>query len=248
MSESTNRSTLLVFTRGAECETRRRRLLPARLAALEVALHHRCLDSALAAGREAGCSIAVSSPVPLSAKTGVHHVPQEGVGIGHRLRTALARTRREAEGPVIVVGTDVPGLGCGHLRDAIARLEEDPQSVVLGPSPDGGFYLLATRQPLDEVLSGVSWHRPETLESLLGALARAGIRVSLLEPLLDLDRPQDLAYWASRTATSGLWHKIVALLRRALAALGRPAIPAVLGRPRTPEAVLPSGRAPPLAV
>ena len=246
MRDFHQRPTLLIFTRGVERETRRRRLLPTRLAPLERILHRRCLASALAAGQEAGCEITISSPAPVADALGCRRLPQEGDSFGCRLRAAMATTYRQAAGPVVVVGTDVPSLGSHHLRAALSKLEMSPSSVVIGPSQDGGFYLLASNRSLDELLAGVSWNRRETLRSLLSALAGAGIEVSLLEPLVDLDRPQDLTFWVNHGSRAEIWRALVGLLRWALAVLARPTIPLALGRPRGLLATSPTGRAPPL--
>lgn len=250
MRNVNSRPTLLVFTRGAERETRRRRLLPARWAPVELAFHHRCLEATLAAGREAGCALAVSQPVhraPVTDRRDVRRLPQSGRAFGERLRAAVRHAGDESAGPLLVVGTDTPGLAAGHLRAAIERLEREPSSVVLGPAPDGGIYLLATCRPLDEVLAGVAWRRRDTADSLRAALAEAGIRVTLLEPLADLDRPQDLARWVSLVwrDLAGGWSALIARVREALAALSRLAAPAALGRPRDLATALPGGRAPP---
>ena len=250
MANRTERPTLLIFTRGADSETRRRRLLPQRLAAVERAVHQRCVDATVAAGRAAGCAIAVSSPAGSAAggaASGCHRLPQRGRGFGARLRAAMRQVHALSSGPVVVVGTDTPGLAATHLRAAIDRLEREPDSVVVGPAPDGGIYLLASRRPLDEILADVPWRRRETIDQLLAALAAAGLEVTLLEPLADLDRPQDLARWASRSADEG-WDALIDLVRRALAALARLAVPAELGRPRGLATVLPAGRAPPLSL
>lgn len=249
MATAEKRPTLLVFTRGAERETRRRRLLPARLAPIELALHRRCVDAILSAGRDAGCAIAVSSPLPWNPPaTGqtddIHRLPQRGGGFGARLRGAMRRAHALTTGPVLVVGTDTPGLEADHLRRAIERLEDDPDSVVVGPAPDGGIYLLASRRPLDEVLLAVPWRRRETTDALLAALAAAGLQVDLLEPLADLDRPQDLARWLSRSV-GACWRPLVARVRAALEELCRLAVPRVLGRPHRCATALPAGRAPP---
>lgn len=255
MPRAKERPTLLVFTRGAERETRRRRLLPPRLASLELALHHRCLEATLTAGRTAGCALAMSSPCR-STHEDVIRLPQRHGTFGDRLRAAMRQAHALGTGPVLVVGTDTPRLEARHLRTAIDRLEAEPDSVVVGPAPDGGIYLLASHRPLDGILAGVPWRRRDTIDSLLAALAAAGLRVCLLEPLADLDRPQDLARWASGRAVgiAGIdsitgfareWLPIVELVRRALLALRRLAVPAVIGRTQGCVVALPTGRAPP---
>src|SRR4051812_23555034 len=143
---STSSPTLLVFTLGAARESERRALVPAPLRELEVGMRTACLDSVLDAGRACGCRLEVSSPGEIQGlPADARRVPQGGTGFGPRLEAAMRAAFAGfpgGAGPLVVVGTDVPGLAAAHLARALSLLEEDADRVVLGPSPDGGFYLL----------------------------------------------------------------------------------------------------------
>ncbi len=237
---------LLVFTLSPAGECARRRLLPARLASLERSLHRRNLDAALEAGRANSCRLEVSSPAPLEASSDVRRVGQRGRSFGDRFRAAVRDAHGRAAGPLLVVGSDVPGLTRGHVAQALARLGDDRDRVVVGPSPDGGFYLLATHRSLDAELARVRWCASNTLRTLLAALRAAGLEVSLLEPLRDLDRTRDLIRWlAVDSAGSPLWRGWAALVRRLLAGLARPPAPRTVGCAVAVWAFAFAGRAPP---
>jgi glycosyltransferase A (GT-A) superfamily protein (DUF2064 family) len=240
---------LLVFTLGPHRERRRRRLLPLRCAGQELDLHRACLDAALAAGREAGCRLRVAAPRRLPLAADVATVAQSEGSFGRRLASAVRAVADEVEAgvPLVVVGSDVPGLGAAHLRQALARLAEDRRRVVLGPSPDGGIYLLASRAPLADLLAEVSWCRHDTAERLRSALEAAGFEVELLEPQADLDAPADLEHWlaARRPAPPPAWQALLLALSRLLAQLRRPLLPPVLGRPLPAAQPVRRGRAPP---
>ena len=240
-------ASLLVFTLGAAQERERRRLLPARLGSFELAIHQRGLEAALEAGRECGCQIAISSPRPLALKAVVDHIPQRGRSFGERFRGSLRELqRRQPEAAFVVVGTDIPGLTPEHVRQALSALADDPAGVVIGPSPDGGFYLLAARRPLDRVLARVRWRRRDTMKTLLAALREAGRPVRLLPSLADLDRASDLQRWLrSKAELPDLWERLLATLRSLLAALRRPLIPLALGQAGPVLAALGTSRAPP---
>jgi len=246
MREPSN-PTLLVFTLGATRERARRALVPGRLQELEIGLRESCLDATLAAGRERGCRLEVSSPAPISLPADATNVPQPGSGFGDRLEWAMLDAFGRGAAPLIVVGTDAPGLASRHLERALALLDEDANRVVLGPSPDGGFYLLAARRPIDGLASSVRWCGRETLRDLLTVLRAQGRSVELLEPLADLDRPADLERWLARGAgeDEGRWRGLIRLLRAAFADLNRPLPTCHPELPGAPLARL-AGRSPPV--
>jgi 2-phospho-L-lactate guanylyltransferase (CobY/MobA/RfbA family) len=237
------RATLLVFTLDAAAERARRRLLPDRLGSWELALYRDCLDTALEAGRANGCDLRVCAPRRLPLSADVAQFGQRGRGFGNRLRHAVARQPPSSERPLVVVGSDAPGLEPRHVAAAIDRLGRRPDRLVIGPSPDGGFYLLAAARPVDELLAEVTWRRSDTLASLLAAAWKRGIEVTLLAPLADLDRAADLdGLLRRRRAPSLPWLRhLAALLRR----LRRPLLPPTLGRPLPSRAAIDPARGPP---
>ncbi len=213
------RPALLVFTLGPEGERRLRSLLPARDSDLEHALHAKCLTSALAAGRAAGCRLLVSSPVPLSLPTDAEPLRQSGRGFGARLRHAIALARARVRGPILVVPGDVPDLRVAHLETALAALRDDPRKVVLGPDRDGGIYLLGSSGPVDDVITGIPWRGQRTRRALRRACEANGRVVVQLGALGDLDRQSDLTAWLARArrepiAEAGWMDLVFRLLHR----------------------------------
>lgn len=246
MIASDPRPTLLVFTLGPCAENLRKRLLPKGLSAAEYQLHRAGLDRAISAGQAAGCEVVVAAPAGTDLPAGVRRLSQKGNGLGARLRYALRALQQEQPGvPVVLVGTDVPGLASEHIRAALKRLHTAPDEVVLGPCPDGGFYLLATRKPIDPLLARVRWCRRDTLTSLLTALRSSGHRAYLLTPLRDLDRPADVDAWLA-LESSGAGHDLARWLHKLLTDLATLAVALCLGQPRPAHVEILAARGPPL--
>lgn len=224
-------------------EARRRRLLPGVLGSSERSLYEACLSAALAAGRAAGCRLVVSSPGALALPADVIRLEQRGRSFGERLGAALEAA---GPGPVVVVGTDVPGLTARPIERALASLTGDPNRAVVGPSPDGGFYLLAVARPVASLLARVRWCRRDTAASLGRALESSGFRVTRLATrLADLDRPADLTGWLARPSLRSALASLHTRLRTLLAEVVRPLVGATLP-PAAPAFVsLPSPRGPP---
>jgi glycosyltransferase A (GT-A) superfamily protein (DUF2064 family) len=175
---------------------------------------------ALEAGRRAGCRLELASADELPLAPDVRLYGQGRGTFGARFERAIEAGFDRNRGPVVVVGSDVPELDSRHITQALARLEDDPERIVIGPSPDGGFYLLAASRPIEGLASLVSWCSRSTLRTLLAALRRAGRPVEILEPLADLDRPADLEIWLARVSKA--WRSFVKTLIALLTAIRLP--------------------------
>jgi rSAM/selenodomain-associated transferase 1 len=133
--------------------------------------------------------------------------PQRGESLGDRMRLTMDDLFADGASIVVLVGSDLPDITPSSIANAIARLRNDPASLVLGPARDGGYYLIAATATPD-VFDGIEWSSPRVLEQTRAAASRYGLRVHLLEPLGDVDTAEDLqSVRARRTrswAVSGL--------------------------------------------
>ncbi len=237
---------LVVFTLGPGREQARRGWLGARGAAIERAVHEQGLAAVLEAGRANGCRLVMAAPRSASRVADATFVTQAGDSFRERLVAAVATVEAEGSAPLVVVGTDTPGIGRQTVAAALQRVTTRPDSVVVGPSTDGGIYLLAAARPVAALLDRVRWRSTATLRSLVETLETAGLRVHLLEPLRDLDSRNDLEWWSARARLlTGAWRRLLARVGVTLASLARWA--GAPRRLRPAEAVAaPAGRAPPL--
>jgi glycosyltransferase A (GT-A) superfamily protein (DUF2064 family) len=157
------------------------------------------------AGRRLAAAVAALPDVDLVGVGGAGQLRQRGADFGERLRNAFADARGLGYETVVIVPGDVPGLGLPQLLRAFDLLRDRP--VVLGPSPDGGVYLLGCRGPCDHVLAGVRWQTGFVLHDLL---ARAGT-APVLPALGDLDCASDLPRLVRAAAADPV---LVGLLRQ----------------------------------
>lgn len=134
--------------------------------------------------------------------------PQVDGSLGERMRMVMADLFGRGARAVVLVGSDLPEIEPGTVTGAFAALDRDPGLMVLGPAPDGGYFLIgATRVP--DVFDGIPWSGATVLEETLALAARRGIPVELLEPLSDVDTAYDLERLASgpedRAARTASW-------------------------------------------
>ncbi|MGO3605001.1 MAG: TIGR04282 family arsenosugar biosynthesis glycosyltransferase, partial [Enterococcus malodoratus] len=90
---------------------------------------------------------------------------------------------------VILTGSDIPNLTAELIVSAFDQMSE----VVLGPSPDGGYYLVGATEKVNVTPifdAPITWGKSEVLTETLKLLSK--YQVALLEPLEDMDHPANL--------------------------------------------------------
>ena len=116
---------------------------------------------------------------------------QEGASLGHRLSHAFRSLFDEFE-RLVVIGTDAPTLPQSFINEAFEALKT--HDSVIGPSCDGGYYLLGLREPLESVFDEtIAWGTETVFVQTLAALRAAARSIHILPFWFDVDRPQDLA-------------------------------------------------------
>ncbi len=128
-------------------------------------------------------------------------VRDQGAGdLGARLAAAARRPLDRGAEAAVLVGSDAPGVGGVHVRAALDALAQ--HDVVLGPAVDGGYYLVAfaqrsaTRSVPALLGPQIPWGTSAVLEATCAAARDEGLSVHLLDPVADIDRPEDVAIWA----------------------------------------------------
>lgn len=114
---------------------------------------------------------------------------QPDLDLGGRMAQALGAAISQA-GRGLIIGTDSPTLPAAHL--AAARDLLDTADVVLGPSADGGYYLVGASRRVPDVFTGVRYSTAHCLADTLARARRCAMTVALLPPWYDVDTPQDL--------------------------------------------------------
>ncbi len=120
---------------------------------------------------------------------GPRYAPQRPGGLGDRMAGAFEEAFASGARRVVLVGTDIPGLKAARFHRAFEAL--DRADAVLGPSLDGGYWLVGLGRPAD-LFSGIPWGTDVVLQRTLARARALDLRVHQLEPLRDVDRLEDL--------------------------------------------------------
>jgi glycosyltransferase A (GT-A) superfamily protein (DUF2064 family) len=102
---------------------------------------------------------------------------------------------RAGPGPVVIIGTDVPGIRARHIQAAFHLLGQ--HDAVFGPATDGGYWLVGLRRRprVLEPFANVRWSTPHALADTLANLG--GCSIAVLPRLADVDTAGDFARHAA---------------------------------------------------
>jgi uncharacterized protein len=117
---------------------------------------------------------------------------QRGATLGERMQNGASDLLAHGFGCVVLVGADLPTLPAAYVVNALERLAQPRESLVLGPAEDGGYYLIGLTRVHDELFDGMPWGTPDVLRRTLEAAGALRLRVELVPVWYDVDLPSDL--------------------------------------------------------
>lgn len=125
-------------------------------------------------------------------------LPVAGVDIGDCLQQVLSWLLSSGHAKVLALNSDGPTLPARYVLQAIATL--DHADVVLGPSEDGGYYLIGLKEEQPELFQGIAWSTRQVTAQTQSRAREAGLSVALLPTWYDVDTPDDLERLRSEVA------------------------------------------------
>lgn len=124
------------------------------------------------------------------------YVQRDG-DLGDRMRHAFADSFAAGAARAIIIGSDCPDLDGALIGQAFAALER--ADWVIGPTPDGGYYLLGMRAFWPEVFQDVAWSTDTVFSTTMDKIRLAGKTVFVLPLRADVDTEDDWARHAGGT-------------------------------------------------
>ena len=123
-----------------------------------------------------------------------HLFPQQGDELGARMAAAFEKLFDLGYKNIVLIGADLPPVPLCLFSEAYAFLESSNKRVVLGPSRDGGYYLVGCNQPTPQIFEGMSWSQSLVLAQTLERLAALRVDSHLVASWFDIDTPDDLRH------------------------------------------------------
>lgn len=127
-------------------------------------------------------------------------MPQRGRDLGERMWDCFRRLCGEGFERVIMIGADVPHVRAEWLDEAEEQL--DTADIVLGPTDDGGYYLVAMRAPHD-LFTDVPMSTDRVLAETVRRVEALGLSFHLLPRSFDIDERSDLVRLQRLVRTEG---------------------------------------------
>jgi rSAM/selenodomain-associated transferase 1 len=119
---------------------------------------------------------------------------QNGENLGQRMRNALTELLELSNiESALLIGSDIPQLSPDLIDRAHLALHE--HDLVLGPTVDGGYYLIGLGEIESELFTGIEWGTDSVLADTLRAADAKRLSVHLLPNLRDLDTEADLKHF-----------------------------------------------------
>ena len=114
-------------------------------------------------------------------------LPQRGDGFGERLAFATEDLFQCGFASVCLIDSDSPTVSADVYAEAVEMLSKPGDRVVLGPSDDGGYYLIGLKQNHRPVFERIDWSTERVLEQTKQRARELSLKVSLLPTGYDVD-------------------------------------------------------------
>jgi rSAM/selenodomain-associated transferase 1 len=120
-------------------------------------------------------------------------VPQRGEAFGDRLTSATEDLLRLGFESLCLIDSDSPTVPPAAFAQAVEILAQPEDAVVLGPSDDGGYYLIGLKKLHRPLFSGINWSTEHVLEETVQRARQLNLKVHFLPTWYDVDDRSTLA-------------------------------------------------------
>lgn len=123
--------------------------------------------------------------------------PQEGYELGDKMDNAIQRLLNKGYSKVILIGSDIPSLQAEDIKKAYEELENN--DICLGPTNDGGYYLVGMKKRCQDIFSNhLKWGYKSVFEATVSIANNLGFTVGLTTKLSDIDEKEDIEDFMKR--------------------------------------------------
>ena len=122
----------------------------------------------------------------------VNYLPQKGDNLGERMKNAFKHSFDNGSTRTVIIGTDSPTLPLSYIQKAFDTLKEVP--VAIGPTFDGGYYLIGLSEQNFEIFDGIDWSTSKVFGQTLTRVQAINKQLYVLPPWYDVDTSDNLEF------------------------------------------------------
>jgi len=122
-------------------------------------------------------------------------VPQKGEGLAAGLISVFAHFAKDHQRRTIAFNSDSPHLPRSVLEDAFETLSA--HDVVVGPTNDGGYYLVGARSSHPALFASDGMGTSSALDRLISRASGLQLSLGFADPFWDIDTADDLSRLAA---------------------------------------------------
>ena len=115
---------------------------------------------------------------------------QEGKDLGERMYHTFQYAKALKATHMVMIGSDLPNLPHYYIQNAFESLKQ--YDVVLGPSLDGGYYLIGLNDPCITLFQGIQWGSNQVFSQTRKKINFLSKKLAVIKPWYDIDNTEQL--------------------------------------------------------
>jgi len=212
-----NENVLIIFTKAPRLGHVKTRLQPELTQEESLTLYRAMVEDTVSQFENVGfCDLKIFFH-PEDAQDGMKHwlgdqfeyIAQRGIDLGERMYHAISEGLKQGYRKVVLIRCDIPTLDSTTIVRAFTNL--DDYNVVIGPSQDGGYYLIGMKQPHPKLFDGIIWSTSFIVQQTIQNAQEARLDIVQLEIKSDIDTYDEVVelwkYLQKRNQKGGFTYK-----------------------------------------
>ena len=196
-------TTLIIFAKSPIPGKVKTRLTPHITPTEAAELYQGFITDIICSTRKLKCERITIAYTPSNAEAALHsicgqsvdYLPQKGDNLGERMKNAFKHSFHKGSTRTVIIGTDSPTLPLSYIQKAFDVLKEVP--IAIGPTFDGGYYLIGLSEQNDAIFDGIDWSTSKVFDQTLTRIQAINKQLYVLPPWYDVDTPDNLEFLRS---------------------------------------------------
>ena len=185
----TQKNLIIVFTKPLERGKVKKRIAEVIGSIKALELYKMLLNKTLATIERSGFPLQFYLTEIMDSETLTEFKLQDGKNLGERMSKAIAEELRNGN-QVCLIGGDCLDIDSSDLKEAFDNLKIN--DLVIGPSYDGGYYLIGMKKHYPELFTSIQWSTATVFEETLKIAQRLNLSIHILPQRLDIDHVEDI--------------------------------------------------------